>query len=260
MARFVHHRVPGAASFSKLVSDGSNIVHWLAKSARTLPKVLALGIASLWIEGNFKMMPTIQHWCRPADAFMALFLFRYLRFIVHIVAFMFYRPTPTPDPKEDTLYHPADVTVVMATVEPEGADFELTIHSILAAGCARFIVVTIEERFEETRLLCESISSHIHVFSSCIANKRVQLCIGLAHVQTSIVLFADDHIWFSEPGTFLRSVLAPFQDPDVGGVAVGKRVKRVHGRRRFSIADILNFLACLYLERHNFGKYSLPIV
>lgn len=67
-------------------------------------------------------------------------------------------------------------------------------------------------------------------------------------VQTKIVVLCDDHVFW--PPDFLSYVLAPFEDLNVGAVATCKRVRRI--LRGFSSADFWNFIAALYLERHNF--------
>jgi hypothetical protein len=46
-------------------------------------------------------------------------------------------------------------------------------------------------------------------------------------------------------------VLAAFEDDAVGGVGTQKRVTRQH-TKFLSVSDIINFLGCLYLQRHNF--------
>ena len=61
-------------------------------------------------------------------------------------------------------------------------------------------------------------------------------------------MLCDDHVFW--PKTFLANILAPFENAEVGCVGTNKRVRRIPPG--FSIASFSNFIACLYLERHNF--------
>lgn len=61
-------------------------------------------------------------------------------------------------------------------------------------------------------------------------------------------MLCDDHVFW--PRNFLPSILAPFEDPNVGCVGTRKRVRRTVSN--FSLAGFWNLLGCLYLERHNF--------
>lgn len=89
-------------------------------------------------------------------------------------------------------------------------------------------------------------------------NKRIQLSTGFNLVQTRFIAFADDHVFW--PSTFLQSALAPFEDPQVGHIGTVKRVNRgpYNPRNLPGVApldwseDILNFIATIYLERHNY--------
>jgi hypothetical protein len=78
------------------------------------------------------------------------------------------------------------------------------------------------------------------------ADERIQLILGL-----------DDHVWMNEPREFLADVVAPFENPAVGGVAVGKQVERLAAamcRQGGASRFLLNLLGCFYLLRHNWGK------
>ena len=67
-------------------------------------------------------------------------------------------------------------------------------------------------------------------------------------VHTKITVLCDDHVFW--PPGFLSNVLAPFEDLTIGAVGMCKRVRRIG--QAFSSADFWNFIAALYLERHNF--------
>lgn len=68
--------------------------------------------------------------------------------------------------------------------------------------------------------------------------------------------YADDHVFW--PATFLMHALAPFEDPLVGLVGTVKRVERL---KTGSFKErLLNYIAVIYLERHNFectASYNL---
>jgi cellulose synthase/poly-beta-1,6-N-acetylglucosamine synthase-like glycosyltransferase len=63
----------------------------------------------------------------------------------------------------------------------------------------------------------------IRVLTVPFANKRLQMSHGIRNTETDIIVFADDDaIW---PPTLLPSVLACFEDQQVGGVGTSQRVK-----------------------------------
>jgi cellulose synthase/poly-beta-1,6-N-acetylglucosamine synthase-like glycosyltransferase len=63
----------------------------------------------------------------------------------------------------------------------------------------------------------------IRVLTVPFANKRLQMAHGIRNTETDIIVFADDDaIW---PPTLLPSVLACFEDQQVGGVGTSQRVK-----------------------------------
>ncbi len=65
---------------------------------------------------------------------------------------------------------------------------------------------------------------------------------------TAITVLCDDHVFW--PKSFLPSILAPFNDEEVGCVGTQKRVRRTSPG--FSMSGFWNVLGCLWLERHNF--------
>jgi hypothetical protein len=174
--------------------------------------------------------------------FVIIFSFRYYRLLVGIVAYFLH--TAVAPPKSPSLTS-NDVTVIIPTVNPNGLEFLNTITSILKAGCYHIIVVVPAMLSENLPDLGEKVT-----FKVCpVANKRRQVSIGLQLVRTRIVFLADDHVHW--PSGFIPAVLAPFENPKVGGVAMWKRVLRCK-QSFFNLADFWNFIGCLYLERHNF--------
>ena len=188
--------------------------------------------------------------------FVALFLFKYVWLLVHLVAYLLYQPANLPPHYKDSYNN---VTVVLLTVRPESKDFAKTLQSVVAADCTVVHVVTTDDQLEQARLACEYAGNRVRIFSCEKANKREQLRLGLCEVRKDFVLLVDDHVRFEQPLAFINSILAPFENPSIGGVATGKRVERDRSSGRFSRYDILNFIACTYLERHNFGKSTTVV-
>lgn len=192
-------------------------------------------------------------------SFLGLFVFRYLRLIVHVIAFWCYRPVPIP---AQPSYLRRDVTVIIPTVEPENKDFNECLQSIREHGPREIFIVVVGERMKTQaqsivdRLPLKRTEStertghtNITVLSTDEANKRSQIVHALQYVRTKIVALSDDHVFWSSP-KFLPTVLAPFEDPKVGGVCTNKRVRRDYQLSWW--ASIWNMLGALYLERHNF--------
>ncbi|CAM1506068.1 Fc.00g057090.m01.CDS01 [Cosmosporella sp. VM-42] len=76
----------------------------------------------------------------------------------------------------------------------------------------------------------------------------------MAVVETPITILADDHVfWFSQ--NLIPSVLAPFENQQVGVVATKKRVRRTNPGT-WTWPYIVNFIACNYLQRHNWELRS----
>ena len=179
--------------------------------------------------------------------FVWLFVFRYLRLVVHTFFFLSHKSVPvTRSPALVTL----DATIIIPSVEAYGADFEECVRSVLANRPAQIIVVTIgPERLETATRICKELDPLIiKVMAVERANKRRQALHALPLCNTKIAVLIDDHVFW--PKQFLQYLLAPFQDARVGGVGTKKRVRRFdHG---FGSADFWNFMGCVYLERHNF--------
>ena len=182
--------------------------------------------------------------------FALLVLFRYVRLVVSICAYCRYKATPVGD---SPTYFPSDITVIIPSVDCSGDLFLATVQSALWAGVSKVIVVTISDNKKMAKDTCKHFGSKVQVLACSFANKRSQLCIGLRQVKTDVVMLMDDHVWFRDPVQAFHSILAPLDDPMVGAVAVGKKVQRVWSSC-FCPLDILNAIACLYLDRHNFGK------
>ncbi|PMD57758.1 glycosyltransferase family 2 protein [Hyaloscypha bicolor E] len=178
---------------------------------------------------------------------MLLAVFKGLKIFVHVVSYYLWtRPVPAPINPTIT---PEDVTVIVPTVCCFEQEFVDCIDSILINQPARIIISVVghEKKIQAIRV-CEKIDARIEVVSTPEANKRTQLLKAVQGVRTPITVYADDHVFW--PPTFLRSALAPFEDPIVGLAGTSKRVWR---NRNLPFWDnFFNYIACIYLERHNF--------
>lgn len=181
-----------------------------------------------------------------SQAFLFLFVFKFFKVIVHTISYSVYRPLPTPaDPKYTSL----DCTVIIPTVGDMDSEFIETVESILACNPAGLIISTVgPEKLELARRVCAKIDPDILCIAIDRPNKRNQLMAAVNRVNTAITVSADDHVFW--PRTFLQSVISCFENPHVGLVGTVKRVRREN--LGWTFADLLNFVACLYLERHNF--------
>jgi cellulose synthase/poly-beta-1,6-N-acetylglucosamine synthase-like glycosyltransferase len=184
--------------------------------------------------------------------FFALFVWRYLRFVVNLAGFYLYKPSPILD--KPTYTGGRDVTVIVPTVEPSGPDFLPCITSCARNRPKRIIIVAggkaLLKKTEEVVEPLKEKYRHVKfdVDFTPAANKRDQVARAVRLVDTPITVMLDDHVFWRP--RFLPSVLAPFEDPKVGLVGTNKRVLRKgspHLRNR-----IWNMLGALYLERHNF--------
>lgn len=88
----------------------------------------------------------------------------------------------------------------------------------------------------------------IKVLCTNIANKRLQVCEALPNVKTDITIMADDDVTW--PPKLMDWILAPFEDPKIGGVGTCQRVKRVWDGDWST--RIFNWLGAAYIERRNF--------
>lgn len=136
---------------------------------------------------------------------------------------------PTPVPDDPTYEASRDVSVVVPTIDtPDGFVHSLT--SWLAADPLEIIVVTTPEHVIRVQSLISSVKATVpadlaarvslHLVNA--ANKRRQMAKGAHEARGRIVCFADDDVIWPSP-RFLKSILACFEDPRVGGAGGGQR-------------------------------------
>lgn len=111
--------------------------------------------------------------------FIFLFIFRYVRLIVNLVAFCRYKPTAIPG---IPVLKAKDVTVIVPTVEPYGKYFMECIRSIHANGPAEIIIVTAGPGNYDKAVRSIGMYSNVRVLNCTIQNKRKQICQALPEV------------------------------------------------------------------------------
>ena len=123
------------------------------------------------------------------------------------------------------------------------------IRTLLDNNPFEIILVTINANCKRAMKLAEDVSlKKIQVYSIPQANKRLQMCRAIPEVQTNITVFADDDVLW--PETILDWILAPFENPDMGGVGTCQRLQRAENPTLSQ--RCWNFLGAMYLERRNF--------
>ncbi|KAI4214436.1 MAG: hypothetical protein L6R36_009426 [Xanthoria steineri] len=172
--------------------------------------------------------------------FVTLWLWRYLRLLVHLVSAWTLKPIrPAPTPK----YRAKDVTVVLPTFGNDNPDFRRCLRSI--AACLPRAVLIVTPAPDTVQAVCQDLDlDHFEVLAAPKANKRLQMIQGIEHARTSMIVFADDDVFW--PKTFLAYLLAPFEDDAAG--AVGPFISL----ERPAKLNVWDFLGAAYLERWNF--------
>lgn len=195
--------------------------------------------------------------------FLFLFIFRYLRFVVHFITGCFlYKPAPL---KEKPRYTSRDVAVMIPTVAPYTKEFLKCCETVLANRPIKIVICGVGEKMKSyVRDVIKLHKFHerypdteMIVVNTKKPNKRRQVArasLEIDPAEVPISINADDHVYWKP--TFLTSMLAAFEDPAVGFVGTNKRVIRTKGGGFW--ASYTNFLACMYLCRHNFQIRSEP--
>ncbi|KAL5601429.1 hypothetical protein BROUX41_002584 [Berkeleyomyces rouxiae] len=190
--------------------------------------------------------------------FVFVFCFKYVRAIIHQFAYTFLsRPSPIP---ANPSYFPSDATIIVPTVDPENADFAECVRTTLENRPGEMVIVTVgNEMLKTLRKTMQKYrlffpTTKIRVCAISEANKRKQISSVIASISTKITILVDDHVFWPSQN-FLTAIVAPFEDPKIGGVATVKKVRRT-APGHFNFAAFWNMLGAIYLERHNFEIQS----
>ena len=202
----------------------------------------------------------------PSLRFCVLFVLQYARFMFNCVARARYQPCDRP---ERPRHRPSNVVGYIPSVDCAGAEFERTVQCAVQTGCravysqrsnalhhthapsaalwAVLAAVRPPNKRERTRAALQQIAREMEdeAATGPTADERIQLLLGL-----------DDHAWMNEPREFLADLVAPFENPTVGGVVVGKQVERLANPPPRPSRSLLNpnLLGCFYLLCHNWSK------
>lgn len=141
------------------------------------------------------------------------------------------------------------MTVVIPTIHNRMEELRPSLKSILACEPYELILVTTAEKHKALQELADSLEyPRIRVLFTGIANKRLQVCAALPEVRTAITIMADDDVTW--PATLIPWILAPFEDPKMGGVGTCQRVRREWDAPL--ISRCWNWIGSAYIERRNF--------
>ena len=177
-------------------------------------------------------------------------IYRYLRLVVNLFAFCRLRPIPRPDNPRLTSQ---DVTVVIPSIEGDGAVLWDTIRSILTTEPFEVILVTIDANLTRAQSMVKLMgTSKVQIRSVVYPNKRRQMVRALPDIKTDITIFADDDVLW--PPKLLPWMLAPLEDEAYGGVGTNQRLRRAEAPNLQQ--KIYGYLNALYLERRNFDCAS----
>ena len=170
-------------------------------------------------------------------------LFRYVRLWVNLASNWTYTPI---QPVDDPTITSKDMTVIIPTVAENLQQLKETVQSAYRLEPLELLLVTPDSRVKRVYQMVEELGSPkiIQVLSVSQANKRRQLCRAIPEVETKITLLLDGDVWL--PEKFTKWILAPFEDPRVGGVGTNQQI------RRFNRSNIWEFLGAIYLVRRNF--------
>ncbi|EEY24039.1 conserved hypothetical protein [Verticillium alfalfae VaMs.102] len=180
-------------------------------------------------------------------------LFRYTRLVVHIVAY--FRHASVLPPISPSL-RPIDITVVIATRGDEIANLVSGLESHVNAGCRHISICVPSTRLgrvqaEADLFISKQKDLKVYVSHVAQAGKREQLKWAIDSIPDSrrkahkVIVFADDDITF--PHSTYGWVLAPFENPQVGGVGTCQRASRI--KAGTIIQRIINWIFADYIER-----------
>lgn len=178
--------------------------------------------------------------------FVVLWVHRYTRLFVHCVSHWIYKSKPIPAKPSFTA---DDVTVVIPTIHNVPEELRPSLESILACKPHGLLLVTTCDKHDALEKMASTLPHpNVQVLSTPIANKRLQVCEALPEVSTKITIMADDDVTW--PTTLMPWILAPFEDPKMGGVGTCQRVQRIWEGPLST--RIYNWLGAAYIERRNF--------
>ncbi|THU92885.1 family 2 glycosyltransferase [Dendrothele bispora CBS 962.96] len=180
--------------------------------------------------------------------FFALFVVRYSRLFINLFARARYQPAPRP---KHPNYGSNNVICYIPSVNCSGINFQKTVQSAILTGCRTVYISTIQSATENAHAVCDSFRTRVCILADEERpNKRMQVSGVEEEERIKLILCLDDHVWMEDPAEFLADTIAPFENPVIGGVAVGKKVECLRTASGVP-CHLLNLLGCFYLLRHN---------
>ncbi|KAF2272858.1 uncharacterized protein EI97DRAFT_384919 [Westerdykella ornata] len=178
--------------------------------------------------------------------FAVVFAFRFARSIANLVANTRYKSIPIP--KKPT-YKPSDVTVIICTTDLASKTFHKVLDSILIHQIHRLIIATAGEKVHVDKKAFDKkyTDPRIQFLWRAEPNRREQTAQAMDFVKTKLMITQDDHSWWPASPKFLASMLAPFENPKVGGV--GPVLEAINHEHPLSAKGFWNFMGCTYLLR-----------
>jgi cellulose synthase/poly-beta-1,6-N-acetylglucosamine synthase-like glycosyltransferase len=183
------------------------------------------------------------------------FLLRFTRLFVGICANIFYKPIPVP--ASPTYIVSRDVTVLIPTVFKNPSELAECIGRMIGrdgSGPKEIFVIVLESNVQPARELMDANSfKNVTVLGVPKLGKRNQLLRALPIVQTEIVAFADDDVFY--PDNYLQNLIAIFENPKVGAGGTCQRTRRTAGSSWYP-TNFWNILGISYLERRVFNNLT----
>ncbi|KAG9652524.1 glycosyltransferase family 2 protein, partial [Aureobasidium melanogenum] len=197
--------------------------------------------------------------------FFLLSVFRYLRLIVDIVAFSNLKGHPI---QKNPTFKSTDVSVVVPTVFADKDEVMACLKRIRICNPLQLIVVTKDEFVPKIYAACAEVTAAaetddekldmVQVIGVTKLNKRTQMVAALQQAVTgSIVAFADDDVFWGG-SDFIDTMLACFENPEVGACGPSQRVCRSTDLDKPT--TFTNFLGICYLERRNFNTGATNLI
>jgi cellulose synthase/poly-beta-1,6-N-acetylglucosamine synthase-like glycosyltransferase len=172
------------------------------------------------------------------------FLLRFTRLFVGIYANLTYKPIPIP---KSPNYTPADASVIIPTVFKNPVELAECIGRVAACRPGAIFCVVLDSNVSACHALCDANNfSHVKVLGVPRLGKRTQMVRALKHIQTRIIVWADDDVFW--PTDYLEHLVAIFEDPKVGAGGSCQRVRRT-ARSPWTPCSAGNVLGVSYIER-----------
>ncbi|GKT46853.1 uncharacterized protein ColSpa_07034 [Colletotrichum spaethianum] len=161
------------------------------------------------------------------------------------------KPIPLP---ENPSYKSTDVSIIVATIDTPDS-FTDCLRLWLANHPKEIIIVTIDRDLQRVHDLVKPVitdgDDRISVMTAEYASKRYQMVVGIKEAKGKIFAFVDDDAFW---GTLkvLPYLLAPLEDPNVGGTTGKQSALIVPGRRNPAVITPWEVASLRSLDNQNY--------